>query len=200
MDWDDECGALLLKRIRPATPLPPGDEENAIRAATTVLSDLHAVRLSVDHPFPEYEEWIGHYRQRVMEDAEPDAIGVPMLETALSAARRLSATARNQVLLHGDFIDKNLRLGRDGYIAIDPMPWVGDPCADVGAFAAEHPPARRITMRARALAGALGYDPDRAARWAAVYSVGLACETWRDDSDELAAWVSGPEAAHQLSC
>ena len=33
--------------------------------------------------------------------------------------------------LHGDFLDKNLLLGTKGFLAIDPMPWVGDPCSDM---------------------------------------------------------------------
>jgi streptomycin 6-kinase len=103
------------------------------------------------------------------------------------------------VLLHGDFLDKNLLLGPAGYIAIDPMPRVGDPCAEVGFFAACHPPGGHIAARAHALAGRLGLDETRSARWAAVWAVGEACETWREDSDEVMAWVRSEEAARLLT-
>lgn len=104
--------------------------------------------------------------------------------------------------LPGDFFDKNVLLGATGYVAIDPMPCIGDPCSDVGFFASYHPPARSIATRARAIASLLGYDTERAERaerWAAVWAVGEACETWREDSEELQSWMSGPEAERLLA-
>ena len=40
---------------------------------------------------------------------------------------------------------------------------------------------------------ALHCDEARAMRWAAVWAVGEACETWRSDSDELQALVASAE-------
>jgi streptomycin 6-kinase len=48
----------------------------------------------------------------------------------------LCASAGQAVLLHGDFLDKNLLWRGVGYLGIDPIPCIGDPCADVGFFAA----------------------------------------------------------------
>jgi len=64
--------------------------------------------------------------------------GLERLGAARAAARALCATAGQTVLLHGDFLDKNLLRARHGYVAIDPLPQLGDPCADVGFFAAGH--------------------------------------------------------------
>jgi aminoglycoside phosphotransferase (APT) family kinase protein len=112
----------------------------------------------------------------------------------------LAATATRTSLVHGDFNSKNLLRAENGsYVAIDPLPHIGDPCLDIGLFAAYQPPARDIARRAAAIAELAGMDPERATRWAAVSAVGEACETWRDDSDELQAWVAGPECAALLA-
>ena len=61
------------------------------------------------------------------------------------------------------------------------------------------PPARRLDRRAALLARALGLDPDRAARWAAIYAVGASCESWRPDTGELRAWARSGSARDLLS-
>ena len=87
---------------------------------------------------------------------------------------------------------KNLLLAADGsYVAVDPLAYVGDTCADIGHFSSYHSPVSTVIPRARAIADATGNDPDRSAQWAAVWMIGEACETWREDSDDLQAWVQG---------
>jgi len=199
LDWDPAAGALLLERVLPGTPLPSGQAPEAIRVAASILRDLHGVGVPVGHPFPTTAEAFEIWLDVVRAEAEPGTAGVALLAQAHSAARRLWSTSRETVLLHGDFLDKNLLLGPAGFVAVDPMPRLGDPCSDIGFFAAAHPPARDIGSRARALAQALGRDPERAERWAAVWAVGEACETWRADSDELQAWMTGGEAARLLA-
>lgn len=124
--------------------------------------------------------------------------GLRRLDHARRAARELCATTRAPVLLHGDFIDKNLLFDGNAYVAVDPIPRIGDPCSDVGFYAAYHPRAPAIARRARALAARCGLDAERSARWAAVWAVGEATETWRADSDALQAWVEGEEATRLL--
>ncbi len=80
-------------------------------------------------------------------------------------------------------------------VAIDPVPSVGDPCADIGFFAACRQPATRIWERAEAVARRTGEDPARAVLWAAVWAVNEACETWRADSDDLRTLMASPELA-----
>ncbi len=89
------------------------------------------------------------------------------------------------MLLHGDFLDKNLLCARHGYVAIDPLPRLGDPCADIGFFAACHPPAVTILPRASAIADRMGLDADRARRWAAIWTVHQDCQSWREDQQLL---------------
>jgi streptomycin 6-kinase len=198
-DWDPSAGALLLDRLVPGTPLPPDNDEQAAQIAARVLRILHATGVPATHPFPTLPQAFDSYIERVRFESDPSTVGVRLLRQCRDAAVRLWSTTAQVVLLHGDFIDKNLLLGASGYVAIDPMPYLGDPCSDVGFFASYHPPARLIASRARSLASLLGYDPVRAERWAAVWAVGEACETWRADSDELQAWMSGSEAERLLA-
>ena len=99
---------------------------------------------------------------------ESGTAGVAMLDRATQSARQLDATTSGAVLLHGDFIDKNLVLGSDGYVALDPIPRIGDPCSDVGFYAAYHPPAQGIAERAVTVASRAELDTRRAMRWAAI--------------------------------
>lgn len=193
LDADVASATLLLERISPGTPLPGGDEATAVEVAAALLSRLHAAPRPA-FPFPTLARAYPARERRARADAAHELrtrgavpAGLPLLPRARAAAMRLCASSARDVLLHGDFLDKNLL--RDGarYVAIDPMPRVGDPCSDIGFFAAAHPPAAAMLDRAGALATRLGEDPLRAARWTAVWAVGEACETWRADSSELAA-------------
>ncbi len=110
------------------------------------------------------------------------------------AAEQLVATCAEEKLLHGDFITKNLvsdRSSRAGWVALDPLPMTGDPAAEVAAFAAYHP-AELILPIAEAVAQALGLDPRRALRWAAIWTVHQAAQAWRDDQQQLERLVASP--------
>lgn len=197
--WDLPLGALLLDRLIPGTPLPPASDRRAIELVAPVLRDLHGVEMPAQHPFPTLPEAFDSYLEWVRARAEPGAAGVGLLGQCRVAALRLCSTAPQTVLLHGDFLDKNLLFDSRGLVAIDPIPRVGDPCADIAFFAAGHPPARHIRSTARALAALLGRDPCRTERWAAIWATGQACETGRDDSDELQEWVGSRDVEQLLA-
>ncbi len=86
--------------------------------------------------------------------------------------------------LIGGFAHRTLLRNGDGYKSIDPIPRLGDPCADVGAFASDQP-ADAIHDTAATLARQLGLDPDRAIAWSTVWTVMVAAQAWRPDQDEL---------------
>jgi streptomycin 6-kinase len=198
-DCDTESRALLLDRVVPDTPLPPGDGERAIKITSEVLGVLHDARLPDQPPFPSLADTFDAYVRRTRDEAELGTVGIGLLDRSCAAARRLCLTARETVLLHGDFLDKNILCGSKGFIAIDPMPCVGDPCSDIGFFAASHPPTRNTQNTARTLAESLGRDASRAEYWARIWAVGQACETWRSDTDELQAWVGSVDFVHRLA-
>ena len=88
------------------------------------------------------------------------------LDAATGAAAELHATAV-RALCHGDFLDKNILLGRDRrWWAIDPMPCIGDPCLDAAFWALHHRPGSDVRGRCGLIAAAAGLDGGRVWRWA----------------------------------
>jgi streptomycin 6-kinase len=202
IDADFEHSALILERIRPATHLAGGDDPVAIEVVADLLTRLHRARAAT-FPFPALEETYVHledeardnaaYEQRTRDAPTRAEVGLQRLTAARAAAMRLCTTARRAVVLHGDFLDKNILRNGASYVAIDPIPRVGDPCADVGFFAAGHRPATRILQRADAIAGQMGLDRHRAKRWAAVWTVLQTCHAWREDQSDLEACLARDE-------
>jgi streptomycin 6-kinase len=156
LDADAELGALL----RPGTPLTDAGQEAAIDVAAELLAQLHTADRA-GFRFPALQDSYVDYEQRTRADAEVGAAGVARLPEARAAALRLCATAGRVVLLHGDFLDKNLLWSGSRIVAIDPNPAIGDPCADAGFFAACRQPATGIWERADAVARRIGEDPAR---------------------------------------
>jgi streptomycin 6-kinase len=202
IDADFEHSALILERVRPATHLPGGNDPAAIEVAADLLTRLHRARTAA-FPFPALEETYGHledqardnaaYERRTRNAPARGEAGLRRLGAARAAAMRLCATARQTVVLHGDFLDKNLLRNGAHYVAIDPIPRVGDPCTDVGFFAAGHRPATRILKRADAIAEQMSLDRHRAQRWAAVWTVLQTCHAWRDDQSDLETCLASSE-------
>jgi streptomycin 6-kinase len=202
IDADFEHSALMLERVRPATPLPGGDDRVAIEVAADLLTRLHRARAAT-FPFPALDETYGQeedqardnaaYEQRSRDAPTRGEAGLRRLGEARAAAMRLCGTARRTVVLHGDFLDKNLLRSGACYVAIDPIPRLGDPCADVGFFAAGHRPATGILQRADAIAEQMSLDRHRAQRWAAVWTVLQTCHAWREDQSDLETSLAGSE-------
>jgi streptomycin 6-kinase len=208
IDADVSHGALLLERIRPGTPLPGGDDPVSAEVAAGLLARLHLAAPG-ELTFPALEDIYvrlesqarddADFEQRTSGDPARGAAGLERLEMARAAAMKLCATTERTVLLHGDLLDKNLLRSSAGYVAIDPIPRIGDPCADAGFFAACHPPATTILQRAGAVAEHLGLDRQRALRWAAVWAVLQTCQAWRDDQSDLEACLSSDQFEHLLA-
>jgi streptomycin 6-kinase len=203
---DADVGALLLRRVRPASPLPPGDEATAVAVAADLLPRLHLP--ANDDGFPSLAELYPYLSRTAVEDlnyerrtrGDPDRArpAEELLPAADEAAARLCATAETSVLLHGDFIDKNILLDGDRYISADPIPRTGDPASDVGFFAHYHPPAANIFERAARVARATGNSAVRAQTWAAVWTVLQVVSAWREDLDELQRIATSPRCIDLL--
>lgn len=203
-----EHGALLLDRIRPGTPLPSDDDPVAIEVAADLLSKLHQVPPG-SFPFHALEQTYmeaergsredAEYEQRTRRDPTLGVAGLQRLTAARAIAMQLCATTQRTVLLHGDFLDKNLLWNGTGYVAIDPIPRIGDPCSDIGEFAAEHPPVTAILSRAAAIAARMDLDQHRAQQWAAVWTVLLTSSAWRPDQADLEACLKSDAFERVLS-
>jgi streptomycin 6-kinase len=196
---DFQQAALLMDRVRPATPLPSHDDPVAIAVAADLLPRLHETPPG-SFPFPPLEQIYARMERRSREDADYEqranddptrgAAGLQRLDAARTAARQLCTTTERPVLLHGDFLAKNLLWDGTGYVAIDPIPCLGDACSDVGFFAAGHPPAMAIVSRAVAIARRVGLNPQRAQQWAMIWAVLQACQAWRPDQADLEAFLA----------
>jgi streptomycin 6-kinase len=201
LDADLENGALLLERLRPATPLPAVDGKWVLEVVAELLARLHGV--AGDDRFPDLVHLYPYLAEHSMEDnryeretrKEPDRAGVALglMDAAAQAAEKLCSTATKEVLVHGDFLDKNLLLKGDHYVAVDPIPRIAEPESEIGFFACDHPPVSGIFRRATRIAARLDADPDRAVRWAAVWTVLLATSAWRQDQHELDELVASSQ-------
>jgi streptomycin 6-kinase len=207
LDADLDHGALLLERVRPGTRLPGNDVSEATEVAACLLGALHRAPVPA-FPFPALPGAFARmerqargdaaYEQRTRSEPERGQPGLRRLPLARAAVTRLCASPNRTVLLHGDFLAKNLLSNGTGYVAIDPIPAIGDPCADIGFFAAGHPPAATIRRRAGAIAELMGLEPRRAQRWASVWAVLQASQAWRDDQSDLDAALSTAEFDHLI--
>lgn len=205
LDVDTDLRALLLRRVSPGTPLA---RDHLVPAATAadLLNRLHSCPneshrfRSLTEVYPELErvalDDIDFERRTRSEPTRGEA-GLRCIEAARSSMRRLCASTTRTTLLHGDFLLKNLLLDTTGYIAIDPKPRTGDPCADIGFFASDHASAT-ILARSTEIAECLGADAERARRWAAVWTVLQTVSAWRDDQRELERLVASDEVARLL--
>jgi streptomycin 6-kinase len=121
-------------------------------------------------------------------------VAVERLPLAEAVALKLCATAKKNVLQHGDFLDKNLLWDGVRYVSVDPIPRFGEPAADIGLFACHHPPAVDMLARAEAISRRIGSDEtDRAMRWTAVWTVLLAASAWREDQRDLEALITSSD-------
>jgi streptomycin 6-kinase len=198
--FDPDLRALLTRRAIPGTPLPPGNEKQALQEVGGVLAKLFDARTPAAG-FPPLADTVDRYLLEKIagaEDAQP--MLAPLIERARRSAHELATSAPREVLLHGDVMDKNLLRHRADLVAIDPDPAVGDPHADIAFWAVTRTPVAELEGRTAELARLLDCDVDRATRWAAVYAVGQACEAWRSDTNELRAWVYSPQASELLQC
>jgi streptomycin 6-kinase len=185
LDFAAELRALLTRRVLPGEPLTTATEMEARHHVAVVLRKLHQAVAPAIPLRPLAEVADQHLAAKLASSGPARSALERVVAEARTAARLLARTAERCALLHGDLMDKNLLRDGAGVLAIDPMPHVGDPHADIGFWAANRPPATDIDARAADVASRVGLDPARAACWAATYAVGAACETWRGDTAEL---------------
>jgi streptomycin 6-kinase len=194
---DPDAGALLMTRVFPGIEISAKDDEEAAEMVAPVIRSLHASTVPRTNPFQSLAEaLVGHLRLRRIQAGREAPEIVRLVDLAAAAARVLAEDSEEAVLLHGDLMDKNLLVGERGrVVAIDPMPRIGDPDADIGFWASARQPAEAINGRVERMATLLGRSPNRATRWAMIWAVSAACESWRADTPELRRWVQDNERA-----
>lgn len=175
--WASDDGrVMLLDAIDPGTPISPGEDAADARRAAALLRGLHGVQ-----PFPaavpdaaEELRW-RFERARTHLDGPSHARGMishEQIAAAHAATLALHGRRTETVLLHGDFIDKNLLLDSAGeWWAIDPRPCLGDPCLDAGFWALCHRPGVAVRPRCELIAETADLDPGRVWAWAQAFAV-----------------------------
>lgn len=133
VEHDPATGAMLVERCEPGTTLDHFDNpDDADQVAAEILDRLHRP----PPPRPQFER-LADRAVRVAHalPARYEMAGAPfdqwLLDTAVDLLSQLSRSGPAEVLLHGDFHHENiLSAKREPWLAIDPLPMVGDPAYD----------------------------------------------------------------------
>lgn len=172
--FDASSGAMLLERCRPAAHLV--DAATLDEADEIVASLLIRLWRPVPDPtrFQSTAQFARELRVRAEanDDRTAELLERSLLDDALSLLTELEAAAVPNVLLHGDLHHKNVVTAeREPWLAIDPLPRVGDTCYDAVQF---------LMFRK-------GSTPDPARTWAG--DIGRFCALTGLDAERVARWI-----------
>jgi streptomycin 6-kinase len=167
---EHEGRLLVLERCVPGTALWDVSEEDANPIAAAVLERLWRPASEL-HPFRTLEADAAGWAADLA--ARPDR--EPVVDAAIGLLRELGPTQGEQVVLHQDLQGSNiLRSERDGWLAIDPKPLVGEREFDLASMIRdrrftfdERLPRRRLEF----YAAELGLDAERMRGWAIAHAV-----------------------------
>jgi streptomycin 6-kinase len=184
LEQDVHRGALLLERLAPGDVLAVTDEtdDEATRVIADVASRLAVTAIpEVARQLPGLEVWTDDLMSYAQTYGQSGPIDADLIDTARSLIDHLLETAPQPVLLHGDLHHDNVLSTPDGWVAIDPKGYVGDPAAEVGQMFFNPIPYVRplsddalqglVERRLDAWARFSDLDPDRVRRWAFVKAV-----------------------------
>jgi streptomycin 6-kinase len=167
LEYDAEANALLLERCLPGTPLDADDD--AVMIAVALLRrlwrepppahDFRPLREEADHWAEEIPTAWEHLRRPFERD---------LVDAALDVLRDLDDG--RPVVLHGDFHGANvLRAERQPWLAIDPIPLVGEREFDAGSLVRDSRDPRAALEH---VAAELGLDRERVRGWGIANALG----------------------------
>ncbi len=163
--------AILIERAL------PGDDISSLSAADATAIAVH-LGLRLWRPAGAPFRWIGDFVPDWLEEADPQA-GPRRELVALARELYGSLSVERGTLIHGDLHHHNILRAREGHVAIDPKPMLGEPEFDVPSFL-WNPIAYRITVdeterRISAFAAA-GLREERIRAWAVIRGAYLASD------------------------
>lgn len=191
LDHDPDCGALLLERLMPGTPLLDlPDRMQALDIACGLLRHLRRPP-PTGHRFPLLRDLAAAWA------ADFSRIGQAPFAHAAQCALELGAWKGEEVVVNRDaHLGNMLSAGREPWLLIDPKPVVGDPAFD-GAFlllrnldAPTPDPVERIAQ-------GLAVDAGRLRGWALLRAVDNI--RWAADIGDTAEMASHVAAARRLA-
>jgi len=171
--------ALLLERVVPGTEASAIGEEAATAVAIDVGRKIWRAP-AASHGFRSIHDWVRRWMPA--DSAHP----------LVAHARRAYESMRPRLacVVHTDFHHHNLLQRGDGWVVIDPKPFLGEPEFDIPPFLANPlgtaASSERTERRIRAFADA-GLDGDRIRQWAIIRGVldGLPAHPGEPESDRL---------------
>jgi streptomycin 6-kinase len=130
----DDTTAMLLERCQPGAELRGRPEAEQHVVITDLLHEVWETELPTDHVFRPLsvmaEQWVTSAETRLADD--PKLLDVGLAREGFALFRELSRPAPTDVLLFTDLHAGNvLSSERDGWLLIDPKPYVGDRHYDV---------------------------------------------------------------------
>jgi streptomycin 6-kinase len=192
--YDAEGRALLLERCEPGTPLSDLEQEAALGVMVGLLPRLWKPAGPPFRRLADESAWWAEYLPGSWERA-----GRPfermLLDAALEAIAKLSASQGEQVLVHQDLHAGNvLRAEREPWLVIDPKPLVGEREFGIAALVRGDELGRgpqNVGHRLDRLTAELTLDRDRARDWAMAQTLAWgfdAAEVFPDHVD-TARWL-----------
>lgn len=195
VEHDVELGLLVTRRLLPGDdirPLARTDDDAATREIAALAARLHSGQSGVAD-LPHLRE-IGTAFDRAADPRIPQGL----IADAQRVFLELMADGVDPVVLHGDLQHLNVLNTGDGWRAIDPHGWIGDPAFESAALLANPRGlieggdargmdgtelARKARRRAEVYAEVTGYDTDRLRWWGFVGCV--IAELWMIESHDL---------------
>lgn len=195
VEHDAELGLLITARVLPGDdirPLARHDDDAATVEIARVAASLHRAQAHVAG-LPDLHE-IG----RAFDAPEDPRLPGRLVSAARGVLTDLTADPVVPVVLHGDLQHLNVLNAGEGWRAIDPHGWIGDPAFEVAALLAnprglvEGGDARgmdgtelaaKARRRAAIYAEVTGYDIDRLVAWGLVGCV--IAELWMIENHDL---------------
>lgn len=175
---------LILEALTPGTTLKDlyiKDETKATHILCAVVADLQK------HQACPYKHSYKHYptlADLLTKLDEPFNLPKAVVEKAKALGNNLLASSDRKVLLHGDLHHENVLLSENGWKAIDPMGYIGDPIYEVCAYVLnpfpvliEFPKAKElIDARIELIAKTLKFNEQRVRDW--VFIKNVICWIW----------------------
>lgn len=198
LESDEECGLLLLERLKPGrmlSDLEDDDERTRIAANVTqkvwrplessglpLNAEQQAVRLQ---KFIKLSDWFeGLKKIRPHFGGGTGSFPKKLLEQVEASLPELFADV--PMLLHGDFHHFNILLSERGWLVIDPKGVIGPVGYEAGPFMLNpwNSPLDRIRLERRVsiLAERLGWERESIIKWATAHAV---LSAWWDVQDGM---------------
>jgi len=183
-EHDPDCHASLLELCSPGTFAAACPLDEADDAAVSVLPPVWALPAASLPALPALPRLSDVARQRAVRlRHRADQLDDDLLRDGADLYATLAEGDDAACVLHGDANQRNVLQSERGWLAIDPRPMVGDPCADLAMWITTRldevaDPVERVT----ALAARLELPPTRALRWVAGQTM-LLC-SWLQHSGE----------------